>query len=637
MPSPGDELEEVTVCGIVGTVGYEPAVLNGMLDRLQHRGPDNSGTTRIPGTHCALGHTRLSIIDLDPRSHQPFISPCGRYVMVFNGEIYNFTALRQSLEQSGINFQTTSDTEVLLHWLIERGISGLPELDGMYAFGFADCAARTLLLARDAIGEKPLYFSETLAGGKPQFAFASEIKAFRELPHVDRSLNRTALLDFMRFLYTAPPHTLYRGIQELAPGHWMQVDLATGRAQPSQAFYSLEASLSYDETATPQSAAEDFHILFEESVGLRLVSDAEIGIFLSAGIDSNAILAAAKSSNRLKGLHTYTLQYAFGYDESALAREIATANGLPNETILFDKLEFHAAVSRMVDIFDQPFGNATALVSDRIAQQAAHTCKVCLVGDGGDELAIGYPRYRAIDHFQTLSALPSPLTRLLQNLAHWIPEKGHYAIPIRRAKQFLHTVGQPLAESFLDWSTYLNTPTLAWATGTKDCRTEFYTELVETFLRRQQDPIRAAAIVDLKSFVPYNLLQSADRTSMAHSIELRSPFLSPRLIRGIAGLPSHVKMSCRTKPLITTAFAEQLPAAILNQPKRPFNPPIGTLLRANLDELDRYLTAPSARIGTLLDPAFVRREMANFASQQRDNSTFLWGMATLEHWLQRGN
>ncbi len=625
------------MCGIAGTVGYDPALLSGMLNRLQHRGPDNSGSARIPGAQCALGHTRLSIIDLDPRSHQPFVSPCRRYVMVFNGEIYNFAALRQTLEQSGIRFQTTSDTEVLFHWLIERGIAGLPELDGMYAFGFVDSAARTLLLARDAIGEKPLYFSETLASGRSQFAFASEIKALRGLPHIDRSLNRTALLDFMRFLYTAPPHTLYKGIQELPPGHWLQVDLATGRSQPPQAFYSLEASLSYDETATPQSAAEAFRILFEDSVGLRLVSDAEIGIFLSAGIDSNAILAAAQSSSRSKGLYTYTLQYASGHDESALAREIATANGLPNETILFDKLEFHPAVSRMVDIFDQPFGNATALVSDRIAQQASHTCKVCLVGDGGDELAIGYPRYRAIDHFQTLSTLPRPLTRLLQNLAHWIPEKGRYAIPIRRAKQFLHTVGQPLAESFLDWSTYLNTPTLAWATGTKECRTAFYMELIETFLRQQQDPIRAAAIVDLKSFVPYNLLQSADRTSMAHSIELRSPFLSPRLIRGISGLPSRVRMSQQTKPLITTAFADRLPAAILNQPKRPFNPPIGTLLRANLDELDRYLTTPSARIGTLLDPAFVRREMADFAAQRRDNSTFLWGMATLEHWLQEGD
>lgn len=618
-------------------VGYEPALLSGMLARLQHRGPDNFGMITIPGTGCSLGHTRLSIVDLDPRSNQPFVSPCGRYIIVFNGEIYNFRNLRQTLEQKGVRFRTTSDTEVLLHWLMTQGVLGLRELDGMYAFGFVDISARTLLLARDAIGEKPLYYCETLADGKPHFSFASEIKALRWLPDVDRSLNRTALLDFMRFLYTAPPHTLYHGIHELQPGHWLQVDLRTGRSQPPQAFYSIEKSLDYEETVTPQDAVTRFRELFEESVNLRLISDVETGIFLSAGIDSNAILAAAKGFSGLKGLHTYTLQYASGYDESALAREVATANGLSNETILFDKLEFHAAVGRMVDIFDQPFGNATALVSDRIAEQASHTCKVCLVGDGGDELAIGYPRYRAIDHFQTLSVLPRPLTRLLQGLAHWIPEKGRYAIPIRRAKQFLYTVGQPLAESFLDWSTYLNTSTLAWATGTKDCRTTFYTELTETFLRQHQDPIRAATIVDLKSFVPYNLLQSADRSSMAHSIELRSPFLSSRLIRGIVGLPSRVRMNHQTKPLITNAFADRLPVAILNQPKRPFNPPIGNLLRANLDELNRYLTAPSARIGTLLDRAFVRREMADFAARRRDNSTFLWGMATLEHWLERGD
>lgn len=618
-------------------VGYDPALLSGMLARLRHRGPDNFGMVTIPGTGCSLGHTRLSIVDLDPRSNQPFVSTCGRYIIIFNGEIYNFRNLRQTLEQKGTCFRTTSDTEVLLHWLMTQGVSGLQELDGMYAFGFVDISARTLLLARDAIGEKPLYYCETLADGKPHFSFASEIKALRWLPDVDRSLNRTALLDFMRFLYTAPPHTLYHGIHELQPGHWMQVDLRTGRSQPPQAFYSIEKSLDYEETVTSQDAVTRFRTLFKESVNLRLISEVETGIFLSAGIDSNAILAAAKGFGGLKGLHTYTLQYASGYDESALAREVATANGLPNETILFDKVEFHAAVGRMVDIFDQPFGNATALVSDRIAEQASHTCKVCLVGDGGDELAIGYPRYRAIDHFQTLSALPRSLTHMLQGLAQWIPEKGRYAIPIRRAKQFLCTVGQPLAESFLDWSTYLNTPTLAWATGIEDCRTAFYTELTETFLRQHQDPIRAATIVDLKSFVPYNLLQSADRSSMAHSIELRSPFLSPRLIRGIAGLPSRVRMNHQTKPLITTALADQLPVGILNQPKRPFNPPIGNLLRANLDEVNRYLTAPSARIGTLLDRAFVRREMADFGAQRRDNSTLLWGMATLEHWLERGD
>ncbi|HEU5407297.1 MAG TPA: asparagine synthase (glutamine-hydrolyzing), partial [Nitrospira sp.] len=340
------------MCGIAGIVGYEPPLLKSMLHCLQHRGPDNSGTSAIPGTSCTLGHTRLSIIDLDPRSHQPFFSPCGRYVIVFNGEIYNFKELRLTLEEMGESFRTASDTEVLLHWLMKHGVSGLAHLDGMYAFGFIDISARTLLLARDAIGEKPLYYCETLVDGKPQFAFASEIKALRRLPGVDRSLNRTALLDFVRFLYTAPPHTLYCGIQELQPGHWLQVDLSTGQSLPSRAFYSIEKSLDYNENVTPQDAADRFRMLFEESVNLRLISDVDIGIFLSAGIDSNAILAAAQGSSMLKGLHTYTLQYSTGFDESRLAREIASSNGLPNETIMFKTLDLQPALSRMVDIFD---------------------------------------------------------------------------------------------------------------------------------------------------------------------------------------------------------------------------------------------------------------------------------------------
>jgi asparagine synthase (glutamine-hydrolysing) len=624
------------VCGIAGALGYEQALLSTMLGRLQHRGPDNSGTVTVPGTRCSLGHTRLSILDLDPRSHQPFSSPCGRYIIVFNGEIYNFAELRLELERNGERFRTKSDTEVLLHWLIRHGVSGLSQLDGMYAFGFVDTTTNSLLLARDAIGEKPLYYSTSRVNGEPRFAFASEIKGLLSLPDIARSLDQDALFDFLRFLYTAPPHTFYEGIKELPPGHCLRVDLSSRIAQPSQAFYSLENSLEHDETATPESAAMRFRTLFERSVELRLVSDVNIGIYLSAGIDSNAILAAAQNSTRLKALHTYTLQYSTRDDESQIARQIASAHGLSNETIPFHKLEFHAALNRMVDMFDQPFGNSTALVSDLIARKASETCKVCLVGDGGDELAIGYPRYRAILHHQKIERLPLALKTMAKLACSWVPEKGRHAISIRRAKQFLKTLDQPIAESFIDWSTYINTPTLALATGVKNCKTPFYEELIATFKRHASDPIRAASIVDMKSFVPFNLLQSADRTSMTHSLELRSPFLSPLLIQGILGLPSHVKMGTGVKPLITGAFPDKLPASILNQPKRPFNPPIGALLRSNLERLRSYLLHPSAHIATVLDKKFIQNEVADFASNQRDNSTFLWGMATLENWLQRG-
>lgn len=623
------------MCGIAGVFGYEVAALERMLLKLRHRGPDHASTASIPGTSCSIGHTRLSIIDLDPRSHQPFFSHCGRYALVFNGEIYNFKELRLSLEDIGETLRTTSDTEVLLYWLINHGMGGLKQLDGMYAFGFVDMKTRTLLLARDPIGEKPLYYAADRMDGVPRFAFASEMKSLLTLPNLNRSLDDAALLDFLRFLYTAPPHTLYQGIRELPPGSRLQVDLDSGEMQSLRAFYSLEESIEYDEGTTSENAEKRFRGLFEQSVERRLISDVDIGLFLSAGIDSNAILAAAQGSEKLASLRTYTLEYAGDSDESHIARRIASSYGLSNIAIPFHKLEFHGSIQRVVDLFDHPFGNSTALVSDLIAREASKSCKVCLVGDGGDELAVGYPRYRAITLHQQLGQLPSALAGLGRLCANRLPESGRYATSIRRLKQFLNTLGHPLAESVLDWSTYMNTSTLAWATGMKDCRTAFYNELLDTFTRQSSDPVRAATIVDMKSFVPFNLMQSADRTSMAHSLELRSPFLAPPLVHSILGLPSRVRLGKGVKPLITGALVNRLPHSVLAQPKRPFNPPIRNLLKANLEQLRDYLVHSSSRIGTILNQEFIKNEVVAFASGRRDNSTLVWGLATLEDWLQR--
>jgi len=524
----------------------------------------------------------------------------------------------------------------LLHWLIKHGIAGLTQLDGMYAFGFFDMKTRMLLLARDPIGEKPLYYTGSLVDGVRRFAFASEIKALLTLPDINRSLHDGAVLDFLRFLYTAPPNTLYQGIHELAPGHMLQVDLDNGDAESPRAFYSLEKSIEYDEAGTTEHAEKKFRELFEQSVERRLISDVDIGLFLSAGIDSNAILAAAQGSSKLSALHTYTLEYTKESDESHIARQIASVHGLSHATIPFHELDFHDSIQRVVNLFDQPFGNSTALVSDLIADEASKSCKVCLVGDGGDELAIGYPRYKAIHLHQQLGKLPSALSGFGRLCAAWLPERGGLATSMRRVKLFLNTLGHPLAESVLDWATYMNTPTLAWATGRKECRTPFYNDLLDTFTRQSNDPVRAATIVDMKSFVPFNLMQSADRTSMAHSLELRSPFLSPLLVHSILGLPSRVKMGNSTKPLITGALAAKMPASVLTQPKRPFNPPIQNLLRVNLEHLRDYLLRPSACLGTVLDQDFLKREVAAFSAGRRDNSTLLWGLGTLENWLQRG-
>ncbi len=623
------------MCGIAGTVGYAEPCLQGMLETIHHRGPDHLGMMRFASTECSLGHVRLSILDLDPRSHQPFVSDCRRYVLVFNGEIYNFFELRAELEQEGHTFRTTSDTEVLLKWLIRTGVAGLTRLEGMFAFCFADTQANTLLLVRDPIGEKPLYYSFTITNGTRRFAFASEIKSLLTLKDLDTSLDREGLVDYLRFLYTAPPHTLYRGIEELPPGHFLTVDLSDRKRQPAHRYYDLESSLDSNPQMTFAEAAPRFHTLFSDSVRLRMISDVPVGLFLSAGIDSNAILAVAHHVSTGTSLATFTLEYPRAQDESRIAQRIAARAGLGNIAIPFTELDLFPALDRVIRLFDQPFGNSTSIVSDMIAAKAAESCKVCLVGDGGDELLVGYPRYHALSHFATLAPWPPMVHAGLRTLLNCLPEIGRIAVPARRARQFTKSLGKPMDEAFLDWSSYLDTPTLSWATGTRDVQSGFYQDLLATFRRHQADPIRAAVIVDMKSFVPFNLMQNADRTSMAHSLELRTPFLATPLIHGILGLPSAAKLQSRKKALVTVPFESHLPAEILNAPKRPFNPPIRTLLRANLPALQDFILGQTARIATLLDRNFVAAEVHDFSRGARDNSTLLWGLATLERWLQR--
>lgn len=623
------------MCGIAGVIGHDEAALRTMLTRIQHRGPDHLGTMALPNRCGYLGHVRLSILDLDPRSHQPFLSDCHRYALVFNGEIYNFQELRADLEALGHRFRTTSDTEVLLQWMIRYGTAGLAQLEGMFAFCLADRDEHTLLLVRDQIGEKPLYYSFTTLQGNPHFAFASEIKSLLTLRDVGTSLDRIGLLDYLRFLYTAPPHTLYQGIQELPPGHYFKMKLDDRTAPVLRRYYDVESQLDHPDSISFPEAAERFRRLFSQSVQRRMVSDVRVGLFLSAGIDSNAILAAMKDVPLQYPLETFTLEYAGQADESRQAKQIAHGRGLTNETIPFTQLDFHTALDRVVALFDQPFGNSTAIVSDMIAAKAAGSCKVCLVGDGGDELLIGYPRYHALTRFAAMQRWPSLAHRALRGLFMGLPETGATAVPVRRAKHFLSTLGKPMAEAFLDWSTYLDTPSLSFASGIADARTDFYRQLLATFTRHQADPMRAAAIVDMKSFVPCNLLQSADRTSMAHSLELRTPFLATTLIHGILGLPSRIKVQKQKKALVTVPYAADLTAAVVRQPKRPFNPPIQAMLRDNLPVLKEYLLSSTARVNTVLEKRFVRQQVEAFETSRRDNSTFLWGLATLERWLQR--
>jgi asparagine synthase (glutamine-hydrolysing) len=626
------------VCGIVGTIGYEPARLDRALERLAHRGPDHVGRHVDVQRDAVLGHLRLSIIDLDSRSHQPFFSDCRRYSLTYNGEIYNFRELRAELAARGGHvFRTTSDTEVLLRLLIESGLDGLARVDGMFALCFADHERGRWLLARDHIGEKPLYYTEHRHAGRACFAFASEIKGLLDLPGVDRSLDRVGLADYLRFLYTAPPHTLYRGIRELPPGCALQVDVAEGRASSPIRFYDLDSACAELEARDFPEAARDFAERFTHSVRARLVSDVQVGLYLSAGIDSNAVLAAALGGSEGASLKTYTMRYAFGAtDESAAAAADAAWYGVPNTVVtLAAEWDFDVAVQRVVDLFDQPFGNSTALVAYDLAGHAVRSSRVCLVGDGGDELTVGYPRYRALLLQKKMAGVPAPLRRAIAAIVGVVPEIGSLATPVRRGKQFLNSAHEPPAVSYLNWATYLDTAALRRALAQPDVDSAFYTGLLASFERFGAQPLRAAALVDMKSFVPFNLMQCADRTAMGHSLEIRSPFLARSLVESALSLPDATRLGPGgIKPLLTVPMASRLAPGVVKRPKMPFNPPIRALLRRNLAALESTLLGPDSRLGGVMDRAFVEQAFQSFQAQRVDNSTFLWGLATLDRWLR---
>ncbi len=627
------------MCGIAGIVGRNRERVARMLDRLAHRGPDARGVLALDALATTLGHVRLSIIDLDARSNQPMRSACGRFAISFNGEIYNYVELRERLEQAGESFRTSSDTEVLMRWIARYGEAGLAALDGMYAFAFADIERRTLLLARDPLGEKPLYYAFHGANDA-SFAFASELKALLALPEIDTSIDREALADYLRFLYTAAPNTLYRGIRELRPGHVLRL-CVDAPCEDTSPFYDLEARTRGELELDREQAVDAFRDAFTSSMQLRLRSDVPVGVFLSSGLDSNTILGVARRLAPRADLDTFTVRFAGSRlarsaDESDLAARAAVAQHATNTAITFaQSRDFGDALARTVELFDQPFGNSTSVIADRLAERAAQSCTVCLVGDGGDEILVGYPRHRALLLHQRLRRTPRLLSDALVNGASAFGERGRLATPLRRFKEFARSLGRPLSESFLDWSTYLDSSEAAFALDRRE-PSRFHAEMLALFERNAADPVRAAALVDLRSFVPHNLMQAADRTSMAHALELRTPFLSLRVIETALRIRTEHKLARgRAKPLLVDAFNDVLPAFLPRRTKRAFNPPIQAFVRQHLAQLDDLLLGPHAHLREHMSEDFVRLQLEGFRRGRCDNSTLLWGLGTLEVWLAR--
>jgi asparagine synthase (glutamine-hydrolysing) len=625
MPDGAAAGRALIMCGIAGSTIPDRAVVAAMTGRLGHRGPDADGLW--VGAGCALGHTRLAIIDLSPGGAQPMASPCGRWVLAFNGEIYNYRELRAGLEAAGETFASASDTEVLLRLLMREGLAVLPRLFGMFAFALWDQRERMLLLARDRLGVKPLIYAPLPDGG---LAFASEIDALRAHPGIDLSLDRQALSDYLACLYVPHPATLHRGIRKLPPGGWLRWR-AGAVAQGSW----WSPSYCGGRAPTVDEAAEEILPILDSAVRLRLVADVEVGCFLSGGIDSSVIAALMARARREAGAPppaTFTMTFdEAAYDERDAAAAVARHIG-SSHTELPARPEAVSLLPEMVRRFGEPFGNPTALLIHDLSRMARRHLTVALAGDGGDEVFAGYPRYQGGLLAQRLRAIPAPLRRLAARAAVLIPENSSGRHVWRRAREFLAAAALPEAEAYASWVEYFDPAERAALLGEETLPAR---PIAELFRATGREGLDAMQQTDLASFLPGNLLAYGDAMSMAVALEIRLPLLDHRLVEAVGRLDPRIRFAQGKKTVLKAVARRLLPAEIVDRPKLGFNPPMGVWLKGELAGLvaERLCPARLAAIG--LDPKPVARLLAEQAGGRRDHALKVWALLVYEEWCRQ--
>jgi asparagine synthase (glutamine-hydrolysing) len=622
------------VCGIAGYLGVEHRGLGtSMAAMLRHRGPDEAGEALLPlrnGRVCALAHQRLAIIDI-PGGQQPQTSEDGNVQLIFNGEIYNFRQLRSALEARGHRFATRSDTEVIVHLYEEYGDSCVDHLRGMFAFALWDVARERLLLARDRLGVKPLYYAIP-EEGDIELAFASELKSLLQVPGVSRDLDLESLSSYLAYLYVPHPRTAVRGARKLPPGHVLVAE--EGRVHIRQ-YWTLDVA----EETTPDP--ERLWELLAEAVELRLVADVPVGSFLSGGLDSSAIVAAA--SERDRAPDTFTVIFPRDeerlYDEREDARIVASAFGTRHHE-LEARADGRELLPEIVRHFDEPFGNPTALLTYELSRLTRTHVKVALAGDGADELFAGYPRFRGLAAASWYRRVPAPVRALAAAGARALPESTRGRHGLRRAREFALAPLGSLDGAYLSWITYFDA----------DRRSGLLREDVQERLRESPPPerfleglferapkddlVNRLSFVELQSFLPCNVLEYGDRMSMAHGLEVRAPYTDHRLVEHVFSMPGSAKLQRgRTKAILRAAAAPHLPERPLAKGKVGFNPPMGIWLNRELAPLvESHLSREQVEARGLFRPEAVERLVGDLRGGRRDVSLHVWALIVLEQW-----
>ena len=639
------------MCRITGIIDFNKnnspdnkIIIEQMRDTMTYGGPDDCGSYIYNNENCtvAFGHRRLSIIDISANGHQPMKSQDENVVLIFNGEMYNYEEVKAELLNEGVNFRTHSDTEVLIEAYERWGISGINKFIGMFAFLLLDKKQNRLFAVRDRAGVKPLYYYNN----KGLIMFGSELKSFHKHPRFQKELNIDALALYMQFGYIPAPNCIFTNTYKILPGHYLQIDLITGDINDTEYWSAIEA---YKQ---PLLSAADMPAILKETESLlvsacnyRMVADVPVGVFLSGGYDSS-LVSALLQKDRTEKIKTFSIGFnEEKYNEAPFAKNVARHLGTDHTEYYCTQKDALEILPLLPEIYDEPFGDSSAIPTTLVSRLARQTVKVALSADGGDEVFGGYEKYSAIIRLkQKLKPVPPPVQKLVGTVADLLNPETLFAGSINNT--FSKRVGK--------FSKILQSPNMAdiqyWF-SINFTKKQLGNLLQQPFLfphnnfnlssvfNKKHDDINTMLAIDYITYLPDDILTKVDRATMSVSLEGREPLLDHRLLEWMAKIPGSAKINNGIKKYILKEIVHKyIPESMINRPKMGFGVPIASWFKKDLKEyFDTYLGSAALEKHNLFNIVYIQKKKDWYFSGKSNDHTIseLWFLLMFQMWYEK--